>query len=177
MACPSCRTAVDQPKAIGFFGGSKQQPDTNLDAHPYRLVEKKRCPACATRFARRTPRQTCAACSHELFADADFARKYADRVGRRLPLVLLVSFLFSLIPVVGLIPGVIYYRLTLIAPYRRYIPLSRSFVLKWVIRIFFFVLIAFQWVPGLGGFVVPVMALVSYVSYRGTFHRMLTSQV
>jgi hypothetical protein len=175
MACPACRTAVAEPRAVGFFGGSKARADANLDAHPYRLVEKKRCPVCATRFARRTPHQSCEACGHALFADTDFARRYANRVGRRLPLVLVVSFAFSLIPVIGLIPGVIYYRLTLIAPYRRYIPLSRSFVLKWLIRIFFFVLIAFQWVPVLGGFAVPVMALVSYVSYRGTFHRMLAT--
>jgi len=129
MACPACQTPVAEPKAVAFFGGSKKQPDTNLDAHPYALVEKKRCPVCATRFTQRIPRQTCEACTHELFADADFARTYVNRVGSRLPLVLVVSFLFSLVPVIGLIPGVIYYRLALIAPYRRYIPLSRSFLL------------------------------------------------
>jgi len=53
--------------------------------------------------------------------------------------------------------------------------ISVSKVNKWLIRIFFFVLIAFQWVPGLGGFVVPVMALVSYISYRATFNSVLAS--
>jgi hypothetical protein len=79
----------------------------------------------------------------------------------------------SLIPVIGLIPGVIYYRLALVAPFRRYIPMTHNFVAKWSIRLLFFALVSMQIVPGLGGFVVPIMAMVSFLVYRTTFCKML----
>ncbi len=173
MACPSCGLKNTAPHAIGALGQGKPYPTTDIDRHPLRLASKKRCPVCATRFDRRDPHQTCAACGHVLFNDPDFVKRYLGYIDRRVPLVVLVSLLFSLVPVVGLIPGVIYYRMTIVAPFRQYVPLHRSFLIKWAIRLLFFVLIAFQWVPGLGGFVVPVMAIVSYVSYRTTFRNSL----
>ena len=48
-------------------------------------------------------------------------------------------------------------------------------MLKWLIRLLLFALIACQWIPIVGGFVVPVMALISYIAYRTTFKRMLPS--
>ena len=173
MSCAKCKTAVAAPRRIGFLGQSKPDPEPDLNGHPYRLVQHKRCPVCATRFPKRSVHQTCSACGHELMGDPDFAKAYLNRIDARLPLVLVVTFLFSLVPVVGLIPGVIYYRITLIAPLRRYIPLARSFLLKWLIRLLLFLLIACQWVPIVGGLVVPVMALISYCAYRSTFKRML----
>ena len=175
MACPSCGAKLDAPSDIGFFGQSKASNAADLQTHPFHLVEKKRCPVCATRFAQRSVHQKCVACQHDLFQDEAFAQTYQTRIAKRLPLVLGVCFVLSLIPVLGLIPGVIYYRLALVAPFRRYIPLSRSFLLKWAIRLFFIVLIAFQWVPGAGGFVVPIMALVNYVAYSGTFKKILAT--
>jgi hypothetical protein len=174
VQCQKCGTAVETPRAVGFFGTTKATPARNLERHPYRLVEKKRCPVCATRFEERRPRQPCKACSHELFADRVFADKYLADVASRLPGVLGVSLLFSLVPVVGLIPGVIYYRLALVAPFRRYIPRGRSLLLRWGIRLFFLVLILLQWVPLLGGFVVPTMALINYRVYRTAFTAMLS---
>jgi hypothetical protein len=173
VQCPQCGTKVEAPRAIGFFGTTKAKPARNLDRHPYRLVEMKRCPACATRFEERQPRQACPACGHDLFADREFAQEYLAAVASRLPTVLGVSFLFSLVPIVGLIPGVIYYRLALVAPFRRYIPRGRSLLLRWGIKIFFLILILLQWVPLLGGAVVPLMALVNYNMYCGTFEKLL----
>jgi hypothetical protein len=43
-----------------------------------------------------------------------------------------------------------------------------------MIRIFFFILIAVQLIPGVGGVVVPLMALISYRSYRKSFVKGLT---
>ncbi len=85
-----------------------------------------------------------------------------------------VSLLFSLVPVVGLIPGVIYYRLALVAPFRRYIPRGRTLLLRWGIWLLFLVLVLLQWVPLLGGLVVPTMALVSYKVYRTAFTAMVS---
>jgi hypothetical protein len=83
--------------------------------------------------------------------------------------VLVVCALLSLIPVVGLIPGIIYYRFVLVGAFRRYLPLGKRFLLKWGIRILFFILMAFQWIPALGGLVVPLMAGISYVVFRTSF--------
>ena len=175
VQCPNCGTAVDAPRAIGFFGTTKPKPARDLAHQPYRLVEKKRCPVCATRLEERRPRQVCPACGQELFADRDFAQAYLSSVASRVPGVLGVSFLFSLVPIVGLIPGVIYYRLAMVAPFRRYVPRGRALLLRWGIKLFFLLLILVQWVPLLGGFVVPLMALINYRVYRGTFQKLLVA--
>lgn len=173
MACYKCHAAVAAPRAVGVFGQVKDQPAVDLATQPYRLVEKKRCSVCATRLKENTVDQACPVCGHRPLGDAGFAGAYVDHISARLPLVLAVSFVLSLIPVVGLIPGVIYYRTTLIAPFRRYVPLGKRIVLKWAVRVLFIFLIAVQWVPMLGGFVVPAMALVNYGAYRGAFRGQL----
>lgn len=173
IQCFSCKAPAESPRALSILGLSLDEPTPDPADHPYRLVQKKRCPVCATRFDKRTVHQTCVACGHELFADRAFADAYLTRLDARLPIVLLISAGFSLIPVFGLIPGVIYYRLTLIAPLRRYIPRSRSILLRWLVRIAIFLLIMFQWVPGAGGLVVPIMALLNYTVYRSAFRALL----
>ncbi len=173
IQCGHCGAAVDAPRGVGFFGTTKAKPARNLQRQPYRLTEKKRCPVCATRLEQRHPRQTCGACGHDLFADQGFADVYLAHVSSRLPMVLGLSFLFSLVPVVGLIPGVIYYRLALVAPMRRFIPRGRAMLLRWGVKLLFLILILLQWVPILGALVVPLMALVSYNVYRSSFEGML----
>ncbi len=172
LACPKCSTKVDKPSKVGIFGQSKKQPAGNLEVQPYRLAAKKRCPVCATRLTGRTVKQTCQACGHPFMEDQEFAEKYASRITRRLPGVLVITALLSLIPVLGLVPGIIYYRLRLVAPFRQYIPRGCTLALKWMIRLFFFILIALQWIPGLGGIVVPLMALTSYTAFKNQFHKL-----
>lgn len=165
--CYNCHAPVPQPVTVGLFGQSKNgHPAQDLEKHKLRLTEKKRCPACATRLERRDPRQICDTCGHELFKDPSFAKDYLAMVGGRLLPVLLITLALSFIPFLGLVIGVIVYRVQLVAPFRRYIPLHRSFFIKWMIRLFFFFLIAVQLIPGVGGFVVPLMAFISYRSYR-----------
>ncbi len=175
-ACPRCGARAEQVRAVGFFGQTKDQPAGDLDNHPYRLVEKRRCPVCATRFEQRSPRQRCETCGHELMGDPAFVRAYLARVAGRLPGVLAVCALLSFIPVFGLIPGVIYYRLALVAPFRRYLPLGRGLILKWVIRALFLVLILLQLLPIAGAAAVPAMALLNYWMYRGTFVKLAVAR-
>ena len=80
-----------------------------------------------------------------------------------------VCFLLGLIPVLGVIPGVIYYRLSIVAPFRRYIPPGRGFLLRWGVRLAVLALVAFQWVPVAGGLAVPAMALLNYLAYRSAY--------
>jgi ferredoxin len=169
MACPSCRKAVDEPREVGFLGQSKPWAARDLADHPYRLVEKKRCPVCASHLKTRQPHQTCAACGQAVPTDAAFAETYLNHVAQRLPIVLGVCFLFSLVPVVGLIAGAVYYRMTLVLPLSQYLPFGRRFLLNWGIRLLFLLLAIFQIVPLLGGLVVPLMALVSFSAYRNSY--------
>ncbi len=173
VACPTCKTKAKAPCKIGFLGQSKLEPVTDLIAHRFSLVENKRCPVCATRFKRRAAQQPCTACGHKLMGNEQFAQKYVEHIHERVPQVFLVTFLLSLIPVIGLIPGVIYYRMALVAPFRRYIPLGQAILLKWLLRFMFFVSIAFQWVPLLGGLVVPMNAMLSYWLYRTSYRRLV----
>jgi hypothetical protein len=84
-------------------------------------------------------------------------------------MVCLACFLLGLVPVLGVIPGVILYRLEIVAPFRRYIPAGRNFFLRWGIRLASLVLVAFQWVPLLGGLLLPALALLNYGAYRSAF--------
>jgi len=176
LACQNCNQSNQHPSAIGFFGQTKVKPVKSGDEHAYKLVEKKRCPVCANRFQEHHVYQSCSACGHELMQDDRFATKYVRRIDRRVPKVLVISFLLSLIPIIGLIPAIIYYRIQLVAPFRLYIPRMRNIGLRWGLRIFHFVLIAFQWVPAFGGFVAPIMAFTSYRMYRGSFRKRLLSK-
>jgi len=173
--CPHCHAENPTPMTIGLFGGSKKKPVASLESHQLNLVEKKRCPKCATRFEKRNPRQLCSCCGHELLANPQFREAYLSRIGARVPLTLLICLGLSFVPFLGLVIGVILYRVQLVAPFRRYIPLHRSFFIKWFIRLLFIFLFAVQLVPGAGFWVVPVMAIISYTMYRRSFVRSLNA--
>jgi len=120
VACPHCKAPNKEPRAVGLLGGTKDEladPATHL----YRLFAVKRCPVCATRLRRRTVRQACEACGCTVMDDPRFAQNYIAFIDRRVPLVCLVCFLLGLIPVLGVIPAVIAYRLEIVAPFRRHI--------------------------------------------------------
>ena len=171
LACPSCHAPVKEPRDVGLLGRPRETPAV-IASLPYRLVAVKRCPVCATRFGRRVVKQTCGACGHQLMGDPSFAKGYIASIDRRVPWACIVCFVLGLIPVLGVIPGVIYYRLTIVAPFRRYIPPGRGFVLRWGVRLAVVVLVAFQWVPLAGGFALPAMALINYGAYRTAYRRM-----
>src|SRR6185437_451041 len=94
-------------------------------------------------------------------AEPDFADAYIASIARRLPIVLMICFLMSLVPVFGLIVGAIYYRMELVLPFSQYLPMGRRFLLRWMILL--------QVVPILGGLVVPLMALINFSAYRKSF--------
>lgn len=75
--------------------------------------------------------------------DSRFAQEYIAFIDRRVPLVCVVCFLLGLVPVLGVIPGVILYQLAIVASFRRYIPLGHRFVLRWVIWLVILALVAF----------------------------------
>lgn len=169
--CPKCHAGVAQPKDVGFLTQTVNRPAQPGKEHELRLISKRRCPKCATRVTEKRLPQTCPACQHSILSDPADQNAYTAKVRNRLPKVLGITFLLSLVPVLGIIPGIIYYRIQLIAPFRAYIPASRGFVLRWLVRLLFLLLISLQLVPGLGGFMVPIMALLSYALYSGYFNK------
>jgi Zn finger protein HypA/HybF involved in hydrogenase expression len=170
-ACPHCHAPVPQPTDVGLLGQPKRHP-ADPRALPYRLVAVKRCPACGTRLRRRAVRQTCQACGHRLMDDPDFARSYIGFIDRRVPPVCLACLLLGLVPVLGVIPGVVAYRLMIVAPYRRYIPAGRGLLVRWGVRLAVVLLVAVQWVPVAGGLALPAMALLNYGAYRSVYRRL-----
>lgn len=172
IACPTCHQPRANPAALGFLGQSKPYVTEDPENHPYRLVEKRRCPSCATRLAVRRPFEPCPACGTSI-ADAQFVEHYTHFVACRLPAVLGMCFLLSLVPVLGMIVGAVFYRMELVLPFAQYLPLGRQFLLRWMIRLLFFVLILLQIVPVLGGFVVPLMAFIGFAAYRSSFEKLM----
>jgi len=176
MRCQNCDASNASITRLNWLGASTDELAKSLEAHPVLLAEKKRCPSCATRFQQRQPRQECDACGHLLFDDPQFLEAYDRQIMQRMPTVMVVCALLSLIPVFGLIPGVIYYRLALIAPYRRYIPRGQAFLLRWAVRIGCLLLISTQWLPLFGMLTVPAMAGLNLYVYRGMFLKLAGHQ-
>lgn len=169
LHCPRCDASNEGARDIGFFGQSLDRPAGDRGAAALRLAEKKRCPRCATRLTRRATDQNCRACGRRPFDEAGFVTAYDGAIAARLPKVLGISALFSLVPVLGLIPGVIYYRIALVAPFIGYLPAGRSLLLKIFLKVTLLLLIALQIVPGAGIVAVPLMALLSHGVYRGAW--------
>ena len=175
LHCPGCGTAHATPKAVGLFGGAKLEVAAPPPPrHALRLASKRRCPRCATRLPDRNPHQVCTACGTAPFADPGFVRDYLAAPTARLPKVLLITALLGLIPVLGAIPAIIYYRFSLVAPFRGYLSFSGSFFLRWFIRLLFLVLLAAQFAAA-GFIAMPLMALISFTLYRRAFRRRLES--
>jgi hypothetical protein len=174
MACPHCHTAVAQPHAVGLLGQTKPYVDPDPANHAFRLIEKKRCPVCATHLKQRTPHQMCPTCQSPVFPPEN-AEAYSSFISGRLPIALGCSALLSMVPFLGLVIGSIYYQFTLVYPFTGYLPFGRRFLLKWGLRIVFLILAIVQIFPGIGAVAVPVMALLSFLAYRAAFGKLATT--
>ncbi|MFN0012079.1 MAG: DUF4126 family protein [Phycisphaerales bacterium] len=192
MRCPACKAASAGPCCVNWLGVATTVPVDVADpaAHAFRLLTKRRCPACATRLSERTPRQACTTCACVVFSDAAAGvagpgagtgagggsgaslqgiAAYDERLRARLLPTLAICALLGLVPVAGLIAGVLFYRVHLIAPYRAYVPRARSLLIRWGLRVVLFVLLALQIVPGVGVVLLPLMVLLNYLVFRKAF--------
>lgn len=176
VRCPSCQAENPEIYAVGWLGQSKDTLAPDPGGQPVRLTQKQRCPVCAVHLEPRRMRQRCPACRYELFESEADSKAYLGALDRRYPKVLLVTGLLSLIPIVGLIPAIMVYRLRLIAPLRRYLTLARRVPMGCGLRVLFMVLIWVQVIPGLGAAAVPIMASISFGVYRRAFTGQLESE-
>ncbi len=165
-ACPACGRERDAPRAVGVLGQPLERPAPDRERHQLELVSRKRCPRCATRLSKRAVRQTCPACRRVTFANAAELERYLRLIRRRLPRALLVSFLLGAIPLLGVIPGVLYYRLNLVSGLRGYLPPLRGFTARWLARLMQVGLLALQPIPLLGAVALPLLCWSTYAVYR-----------
>lgn len=169
--CVSCRTPLPNVLGVGLLGTTATKPAGPPANHAFLLRTKGRCGVCGTRLRERNPLQACSGCGEPLFRDPQAVADYANRVALRLPVVLGLCFALGSLPAIGLVPGVVLYRLTLIAPLQRYVPTIRSMTTRWGLRLVLFILALLQLVPGLGLFTLPAMALLNYTVFRGALLR------
>ena len=106
------------------------------------------------------------------FSDSSLTQAYKSFVSEKLSKTFLVITLLEIVTVLGLIAGVIYYRLRLVAPFLRYLTFGQSFPTKWLLRVVLLVIILQQ--VSFGGIVeVPLMALLNLLFYRSAFTKAL----
>lgn len=166
--CHSCGTPLAAPRGVSTFGTPRSDPAPDPARHRFDLIARKRCPVCATRLKQRAVRQPCPTCRTVTFASQTEFEDYLAALQRRLPKTLWICLGLSAIPVVGVIPGVVYYRLTLVSGLRGYVPPLRGCLARVMIRVINFGVIAFQPIPILGAVIVPLMCLSTYTIYRSS---------
>ncbi|BAM03187.1 DUF4126 family protein [Phycisphaera mikurensis] len=169
LRCPHCGVERPDAERVGLLGGPKMQRVGDRRDHAASLRAVHRCGVCAASLRERHPEQDCRLCGRPAFAGTADVAGLDAHVKARLPWVLAACAGLSAVPVVGLIPGIILYRLALIAPYRRYLPRGRTLLVRWGVRLGYLLLIFVQLWPGAGTLAVPAMALLAWSSYRRSF--------
>ena len=164
--CHVCEKLVAAPRAVGVFGTPREKVCEDRDRQRFDLIGRKRCPICATRLKRQLVQQPCTTCKTVTFASESQFQSYLDALSERLPRTLMISFALSAIPIVGVIPGVLYYRLTLISGLRGYVPPVRGCVSRVLLFFIRWILVALQPIPLIGALVIPLMCLSSYLIYK-----------
>ena len=166
LFCSSCSQPNERPHVVGLFGQPTSTIATDQASHRLHLLARKRCPRCATRLKQRAIQQACPSCQTVTFADVSSVNVYVRSLDQRLGQTMVTCFFLGLIPVIGLIPGIVYYRLSLIASLKSYVPTSIGCVMRWALRIATLFLISLQAVPVLGAFVLPLMCWLNYTVYK-----------
>jgi predicted RNA-binding Zn-ribbon protein involved in translation (DUF1610 family) len=164
--CPRCGRALDAPRAVGVFGQPRRRPAPERASQAFVLAMRKRCPRCATRLRRRAVSQGCPTCGRVTFADAAELERHLARLQARLPRTLLVCLGLGAIPLLGVVPGVVYYRLNLVVGLRGYVPPLRGCASRWLVRVLHVLVVALQPLPLVGAFALPLLCWSTYAIYR-----------
>jgi hypothetical protein len=143
-ACHHCGTSLESSNILGFLGGIKEEKASSPEEQKLRLMRLKRSPLSGERFEGKGVALKCEADGTTAFSDPTLNQSYIGSVSEKLPRVLIVSALLGIVPVLGLIAGVIYYRLRLVAPFRRYLTFGQSFITKWMLRLILIALAVLQ---------------------------------
>lgn len=171
LYCPNCREPNMEPRAVGTLGQALERHPIDPHQHQHDLISRKRCPMCATRLSEHAIQQACAACGTITFEDILAVERYLARLRRMLPRTLVICLGMSFIPIFGILPGVIYYRLAFISSMRGYVRRRAVFFIRWGLIVFNLILISVQWIPFVGALSIPIMCLTNYWVYQRMFLR------
>lgn len=176
MLCPACGAANRQACAVNWLGLPKLDLPAEPAEHSLRLIAVRRCPSCATRLKQKRPRQTCECCRREVFSDDAQLAAYLQFVQARFTQTVLICFLLGLVPIVGVVPAIVFYRIHLVSPLRRYVPFGSALLAKWLARFACFAVLSIQWIPLLGIGSLPILAAINYAVYRRALQAAWRSQ-
>ncbi|MCX7859519.1 MAG: hypothetical protein N2385_05490 [Chloroflexus sp.] len=177
LECPACRQPNQQPRMVGWIGQPRPEPVIDPAAHRVALIKHRRCPSCATRLKKRAVQQPCPACATVTFADVAQVNSFLRVLDRQLPRTLLISGLLGLVPIIGVVPAIIYYRLSLIASLQSYVPAGIGCFTNWILRIVAIFLIGMQSIPGIGAFAIPALCLINYTVHRQLVYGQAASKI
>jgi hypothetical protein len=169
--CARCGKQRCNVRQVGFLGTVKEAMVTDPDLHRSQLLACKRCRRCGERLREKGLDQRCQACGTLPFESSRDLEAYIGRLQKDLPRTLLLLLGMGAIPVVGLVAGVIYYRLTLISGLRHYVPGSSRFLARWAMRLAGAVLVCLQPIPLVGALSLPAMGLLNFLVYRRLLRR------
>ena len=165
VRCHACGLELAEPRAVGVFGQPKERPCADRARQPLELSARKRCPVCATRLRQRAVSQACPTCRTVTFGSPAELERYLELLRGRLPKTLLVTLALGAVPVLGVVPGVIYYRLNLVAGLRGYIPPLRGCATRWMVSLIHLALVV-QPIPVVGALVLPILCWSTYAIYQ-----------
>jgi len=169
MACPVCNAPNHQACSVNWLGQPAADRPADPDHHAIHLIAVGRCYHCATRLRQSRPRQTCECCRREVFDGDAQMGAYMRFLHGRLMRTLLICFILGLVPVVGIVPAIIFYRFQIVNPLRRYVPFGSALAAKWIGRFACLAVLSVQWIPFVGVASLPIMATISYAVYRRAF--------
>ncbi|HVC97639.1 MAG TPA: DUF4126 family protein [Pirellulales bacterium] len=168
-ACPACDAPNRQACSVNWLGQPAVDRPADADHHPLHLLAVGRCYHCATRLRRSRPRQSCECCGRDVFAGDAQMDAYLRAVRGRLTRTLLICFILGLVPVLGVVPAIVFYRFQVVNPLRRYVPFGSALRAKWIGRLACLALLSVQWIPFVGIASLPLMASINYAVYRRAF--------
>ncbi len=174
--CANCDSALKNVKDVGFMGLSKHHVQAGEPAvHIQKLLRASRCSYCAGKSSNDGMASHCKACDRPFFNTRDEGLQYIQNIRKRIPLTLLVTSACGFFPVVGFIPGIIFYRIYLLSGLKIYTNLGAGFLIRLLLRIFFIFLILFNFTPFFGFVSIPIMAMANYFMYSKSLKNQLDS--
>ena len=165
LACRNCKQAMPEPMHVDSLGLITSWPINDRQAHRLYLLTAGRCLVCAESLPRRTPRQPCPSCGTEVFPSQQWRDHYLAHIRGEFHSTVGICLALSVIPILGLIPWVLYDAESLPTKLRRYSADQVPFGVRLHMRIVILSLLSVQWIPLLGAASLPVICMVQCAVY------------
>lgn len=179
-ACAHCGT----PRAADEAPSSRAWPDRWIPAsdataeRALELLAQGRCPSCAER---RDPRSLLSNQTHGCRWPAvtepsgglgvGWTERLDAHLGRRALVIAGLSFVLGLLPVIGAVFALVFGRLRVAVPYRRYLSFGGKLGSRWLARALTVLLVMLSGVPAVSAVAAPALVYVQLAAHRRAFRR------